>query len=63
VLAETSETRREELVALVDQRTAASEQRFEHQVNALSEDAEMGYRLLQSQLERMYNSSLAMASR
>jgi anti-sigma factor RsiW len=63
VLAETSESRRKEFLALVDQRTAESEKRFGEQVAAVSEDVEMGYRLLSSEIEKMYNGSLALASR
>jgi len=63
VLAETSESRKAELTALVDERTAESEKRFSQQVAAVSEDVEMGYRLLSSEMEKMYNGSFAMASR
>ena len=63
VLAETSESRKAELTALIDQRAAQSEQRFAQQVAAVGDDAEMGYRLLRSEIEKMYNGSLAMATR
>lgn len=63
VLAETSESRKAEVAALIDQRAAQSEQRFAQQVAAVSEDAEMGYRMLRSELERMYNGSVALATR
>lgn len=63
VLAETSESRKAELTAWIDQRTAQSEQRFAQQVAAVSDDAEMGYRMLRSELEKMYNGSLALATR
>lgn len=65
VLAETSEQRQAELIALVDQRTAQSEQRFSQQVAAVGEDAEMGYHLLHSEIERMLNGlpDLALATR
>lgn len=63
VLAETSDSRKAELTKLIDQRTAESEKRFSQQVAAVSEDVEMGYRLLSSEIEKMYNGSLALASR
>ena len=63
VLAETSETRRAELTALIDERTAETEQRFAQQVAAVSDDAEMAYRMLRGEIEKMYNGSLAMAAR
>lgn len=63
VLAETTESRKAELTALIDQRAAQSEQRFAQQVATVSEDAEMGYRMLRSEIEKIYNGSLAMAAR
>jgi anti-sigma factor RsiW len=63
VLAEASESRKAELTALIDQRTTQSEQRFAQQVAAVSDDAEMGYRMLRSEIEKMLNGSLAMATR
>jgi hypothetical protein len=63
VLAETSESRKAELTALIDHRTTQSEQRFAQQVAAVSDDAEMAYRMLRSEIEQMYNGSLAMATR
>ena len=65
VLAETSDERQAELVALIDQRAAETEQRLSREVAAVSEDSEMGYRMLRSDIEKMYNgmSDLALVTR
>ncbi len=55
VLAETSESRNEELLTLIDQRAVQTEARLSREVSAVSEDAEMGYRLLRSEIEKMYS--------
>ena len=65
VLAETSEQRQDELVAIVNQRISASEQKLSRDVAAVDEDARMGYRMLRSDLEQLLNGmpDLAMVSR
>lgn len=65
VLAETSDDRQAQLVALIDQRAAETEQRLSREVAAVSEDSEMGYRMLRSDIEKMYNgmSDLALVTR
>jgi hypothetical protein len=55
VLAETSSDREAQLVALIDQRAAQTEQRLSREVAAVSEDAEMGYRLLRGDIDKIYN--------
>ena len=65
VLAETSKQRQDELVAIVNQRISASEQKLSRDVAAVDEDARMGYRMLRSDLEQLLNGmpDLAMVSR
>ena len=63
VLVETSKQRQDELVAIVNQRISASEQKLSREVAAVDEDARMGYRLLSSEMEKLYNGSLALATR
>lgn len=63
VLAETSADREAQLVALIDQRASQTEQRLSREVAAVSEDAEMGYRLLRGDIDKIYNSDLALATR
>ena len=65
VLAETSDERQAQLVALIDQRAVETEQRLSREVAAVSEDSEMGYRMLRSDIEKMYNgmSDLALVTR
>lgn len=65
VLAETSDDRQAQLVALIDLRAAETEQRLSREVAAVSEDSEMGYRMLRSDIEKMYNgmSDLALVTR
>ncbi len=65
VLAETSDDRQAQLVALIDQRGAETEQRLSREVAAVSEDSEMGYRMLRSDIEKMYNgmTDLALVTR
>jgi hypothetical protein len=65
VLAERSKERQDELVALVNQRISASEQKLAKDVAAVDEDARMGYRMLRSDLEQLLNGmpDLAMVSR
>jgi hypothetical protein len=63
VLAETSETRKDELLAIVDQRVNQTEQRLSKDIDGVSEDALMGWRLLRNDIDKMYNGSLAMATR
>ena len=65
VLVETSKQRQDELVAIVNQRISASEQKLSRDVAAGDEDARMGYRMLRSDLEQRLNGmpDLAMVSR
>ena len=65
VLVETSKQRQDELVAIVNQRISASEQKLSRDVAAVDEDARMGYRMLRSDLEQLLNGmpDLAMVSR
>lgn len=65
VLVETSKQRQDELVAIVNQRISASEQKLSREVAAVDEDARMGYRMLRSDLEQLLNGmpDLAMVSR
>ena len=60
---ETSADREAQLVALIDQRASQTEQRLSREVAAVSEDAEMGYRLLRGDIDRIYNSDVALATR
>jgi hypothetical protein len=65
VLAETSEQRNDELLAIVDQRVNQTEQRLSKDIDNVNEDALMGWRVLRSDIEQILNGmpELAMAAR
>ncbi|MDA1237007.1 MAG: hypothetical protein O3A53_19695 [Acidobacteria bacterium] len=65
VLAETTEQRKDELLAFVDQRVNQTEQRLVKDIDGVNEDALMGWRLLRSDIEQILNGmpELAMVSR
>jgi anti-sigma factor RsiW len=65
VIAETSQQRKEELVTILDQRVAQSEQRLSKDIDGVSQDALTGYSLLRSDIENLMNGmpELAMVSR
>lgn len=65
VLAETSEQRKDELLAIVDQRVNQTEQRLSKDIDSVNEDALMGWRVLRSDIEQILNGmpELAMAAR